>query len=313
MAIASRAWLDHIDREYLGEFIPAGGGAVRFVVSDSEVLADLAAALRVRAANRGLQVVDLNVASVRLHMLQNVVFAVAASLPWERLLQTRLEGLLKKRSYHWPDPGHAVPFDALAAENGVAPQLLRKDMMQVLSSEIWSDASLTQDFRSAMIALLEHRLTGEGGGLAEAVMTWLLGELKSIGLVRQAGIGRRIGRHNARATLASLCRWIRSCDGCGLAVLLDIRQLHRDRRAVTEGFVYSPAAVMDCYEVLRQVIDEAEEFAGLFLVVLADEVFVSEDPRRSLSQYTALQMRIWDDVRPKDVENPLSPLVRVTL
>jgi hypothetical protein len=68
---------------------------------------------------------------------------------------------------------------------------------------------------------------------------------------------------------------------------------------------------MDCYEVLRQVIDEAEHFAGLFLVVLADEAFLSDDPRRSLGQYTALQMRIWDDVRPKDAENPLAPLVRV--
>ena len=70
--------------------------------------------------------------------------------------------------------------------------------------------------------------------------------------------------------------------------MLAIRQLHRERRVITEGLVYSPAAVMDCYEVLRQVIDDAEHFPGLFLIALADDAFLSDDPRRSLSQYTAL-------------------------
>jgi hypothetical protein len=38
--------------------------------------------------------------------------------------------------------------------------------------------------------------------------------------------------------------------------------------------------------------------------LLNDEV-----PRRALSQYTALKMRLVDDVRPRGQDNPLSPLV----
>lgn len=254
---------------------------------------------------------QLDLATVRLHMLQNVVFAVAKELPWERLLQTRLEALVAGAGYRWPEPGNVLALPALAEANGVAAHLLRRDLTQALTREIWQDSALTQDFRNAMIALLELRLDSEDAALAEAVMGWLHGTLRSVGPLRVAQIGWRIGRQNARAVLMSLCRWVRGCGGTGLLLLLDIRQLHRERRAITEGLVYTPAAVMDCYEVLRQLIDDAEHFPGLFVAALADDAFLSDDLRRSLSQYTALQMRVWDDVRPQGGDNPLAPLVRI--
>ena len=66
---------------------------------------------------------------------------------------------------------------------------------------------------------------------------------------------------------------------------------------------------MDTYEVLRELIDEVEHLPGLFTVVLADEALVNGDIRRALSQYPALQMRVWPDVRPGDRQNPVAPLV----
>jgi len=316
MAVPVDIWLALMEAEYLGNFIPAGGGAVRFAVSDAATLDRLAQGLRSRAAACGLEVLQLDLASVRLHMLQYVVFAVADALPWERLLQNRLEALVVGAGHRWPEPGVALPLPALAEANGVAAHLLRRDLTQALSREIWQDSGLTQDFRNAMIVLLEARLTGDDAALAEAVMSWLRGTLRTIGQLKQAHIGRRIGRQNARAVLMSLCRWVRACRSPagshnGLLLLLDIRQLHRERAAVTDGLVYTPAAVMDCYEVLRQLIDDAEQFPGLFVAVLADEAFLSDDPRRSLGQYTALQMRVWDDVRPLGGDNPLAPLVRI--
>lgn len=311
MAISADTWLDAIGREYLTDFIPAGGGAVRFAVAETTVLEGLSHDLRERAAACGLGIVPIDLAAIRLHMLQNVVFAVVAALPWERLLQTRIEALIASAGYRWPEPGSALLLPALAEANGVAAHLLRRDLVQALSREIWQDALLTQDFRNAMITLVTSRLTGEDAALAEAVMGWLDGTLRSIGQLRQVPIGRRIGRQNARAVLMSLCRWVRSCGGVGLLLLLDIRQLHRERRAISEGLVYTPAGVMDCYEVLRQLIDDAEHFPGLFVAALADDAFLNDDPRRSLSQYTALQMRVWDDVRPQGDDNPLAPLVRI--
>lgn len=311
MAVILDAWLDLIGREYLASFVPEGGGAVRFVVGDADALARVSDGLRDQAGAAGLQVVMLDVAFTRLHMLQTVVFALVDALPWDRLLQARLEALVASAGYRWPEPGRSVLLPALAEANGVAIHLLRRDLVQALSHEVWNEPRLTLDFRYAMIALLEARLSGEEAVLSDAVMSWLRGTLRTLRQVKQAQIGRRIGRQNARAVLMSLCHWVRSCGGAGVLLLIDIRQLHLERRAVTEGLVYTPAAVMDCYEVLRQLIDDVEHFPGLFVAALANDAFLSDDPKRSLSQYTALQMRIWDDVRPQGGDNPLAPLVRI--
>jgi hypothetical protein len=311
MAVPADLWLELMGREYFDDFIRAGGGAVRFAVAEAPVLEHLAQGLRRRAVAAGLHVVAVDLAATRLHMLQNVVFAATAALPWERLLQTRLEALVAAAGYRWPTPGHTLPLAALAEANGVAAHLLQRDLTQALSREIWQDPLLTQDFRNVMIALLRARLTGEDAVLAEAAMDWLHGSLRGIAQLREAQVGHRIGRQNARATLMSLCQWVRSCGDGGMLLLLDIRRLHRDRRMVSEGLSYTPAAVMDCYEVLRQLIDDVAHLPGLFVAALADPAFLSDDPRRSLGQYTALQMRVWDDVRPQGGDNMLAPLVRI--
>ena len=61
--------------------------------------------------------------------------------------------------------------------------------------------------------------------------------------------------------------------------------------------------------MLREIIDDAEHLPGLFVAVLADAALATGDPRRALSQYAALQMRVWPDVRPGDRQNPVAPLV----
>jgi hypothetical protein len=323
MAVAGETWLALMRAEYFADFIPAGGAAVRFVVvADGAAFDRLAADLAAAAGQAGLLVVSVDLATTRLQLLQNLVFAVAAALPWERLLQRRLEALVAAAGYRWPAPGQRLDLPALAAANEVAAHLLWRDLTQALSREIWRDAGLTQDFRNAMIVLLQARLSGEDGALAASVMDWLHGRLRSLAPLKPARIGRRIDRRTARATLMSLCRWLRACaaapgadaggaEAGGLLLLLDIRRLHRERRAVADGLVYTPAAVMDCYEVLRQLIDDCEHFPGLFVAALADPALLSDDPRRALGQYTALQMRVWDDVRPAEGDNPLAPLVRI--
>ena len=73
-------------------------------------------------------------------------------------------------------------------------------------------------------------------------------------LLRTADISIRITRTNARAMLASLCHFVRKAGAAGLLAVLDVRQL--SRHTVVEGALrYSPAAVMDSYEVLREAVD----------------------------------------------------------
>ena len=310
MPIALDTWLPLIEREYLTTFIPDGGSATRFVVADDETLARLSDALHSTGLNAGLSVIAIDTAATRLHMLHFAFFAVVRALDWDALLQNRLERLVGEAGYSWPIIGTQVTWAALSDHNGIAPSLLRTTLQQQITRAIWDDPQLAQDFRNAMIALLDAELTDDEEGLGDSIRCWLRGEPGSLWLLRGAQIGARIGRHNARAMLTSLCHWLRSCGHPGLLIMIDVRRLLRDRREVADGIVYTPAAVMDCYEVIRQLIDDAEHLEGLFLTVLADPRLINDDvPKRAVSQYTALKMRVWDDVRPHGQDNPLSPLV----
>ena len=89
----------------------------------------------------------------------------------------------------------------------------------------------------------------------------------------------------------------------------DIRQLTRTASVVAEGMRYTSGAVMDAYEVLRQLVDDADLFERFFVAVFADHAFIGDDRKRSVDAYTALKMRIWDDVRARAQDNPLAPMV----
>ncbi len=310
MPITLDNWLAPIKREYLDTFIPDGGGAVRFVVADDATLPALRESLTAAAADARLLVICIDTATTRLHMLHFVFFAIAKELDWENLVQTRLETLVTDAGYRWPQPGRRTSLVSLAESNGIAPPIMRTTLQQHITRTVWEDARLAQDFRKAMIALLDAQLAVDKDSLRDAVLDWMRGDLRNLKGVRDAQIGTRIGRHNARAMLMSLCHWLRACGCPGVVLLLDIRRLLLERREVLEGVAYSPAAVMDCYEVIRQVIDDSEHFEGLFLVAMGDARLINDDvPKRALSQYTALKMRVWDDVRPQGQVNPLSPLV----
>lgn len=311
MPIPLEAWLDVMRAEYLASFIPDGGSAVRFVVADTSRIPDARDGLRRIGDAHGLIVVEIDTVTTKLHLLQNLFFAIAEAIDWEALTQRQLERMVATSGYRWPTPGRRATLATLAEANAVAPGLLRKQISQEITSVVWQDARMAQDFRSAMIALLDTRMADDREPLRDAVVDWLRGRLSRIGLVKDAQIAAKIGRHNARAMLKSLCHWLRVCGDSGVLLVIDISRLLRERRDVLEGHVYSPAAVMDCYEVLRQMIDDADEIEGFFLGVLADPSLLSEDHRRSLNQYTALKMRVWDDVRPEHGENMLAPLVQV--
>ena len=112
--------------------------------------------------------------------------------------------------------------------------------------------------------------------------------------------------------LASLAAWCRMAGNPGLVITIDIRQLLVPRRAEVwpEQHFYTPAAAMDAYEVLRQLIDATDELEGVLCVVLAEPALFDDD-RRGVRVYKALYERVWPDVRLRQRANPLSSLAEL--
>ena len=313
MGVAAEAWLDLIDREYLRQFISGGGSAVKFVEADAEQLDEVQSRLVKLAEQHGLASCRIDASQTRLHMIQDIFFAISRSLDWPAMAQAFVEALVIKQGYQWPRPGGGVTFQDVAACNEIDVRLFRRDLNRWLTDEIMRDRSMSQDFRIAMATLCRMRLEPDetDEGVTTPVLEWLRGELRATGALRQTYITAKITRHNGRAMLRSLCRWLRLCGRNGLCVTLDIRRVLRAGTALGEGLRYTPAAVIDAFEVLRQLIDDAETFQGLLVVVLADEALTGLDAKRSLNAYAALKMRVWDDVRAAGRDNPLAALVRL--
>ncbi len=312
MAIAVDEWLGLIRREYLQSYLPDGGSAVRFVVAPAEQVGDrVLHGLQQEAQASNLICVKIDAAATKLHMLQNIFFAVGREVDWDRVLQRRLELIVAESGYVWPEPGKRLGMPELAAANTVAKGLFQRQISQQLTRAVWDDAAMAQDFRSAMLFLLDTRLDDSRDTLRDGLIGWLTGRLRRLTEVKEARIGAKIGRHNARVMLKSLCHWLRSCEAPGMLILIDIRQLLKERRDIRDGIVYTPAAVLDVYEVLRQTIDDASELEGVFVAVLADGGLLDSGSRRSLDRYAALHMRVRNDVRPEQGDNPLAPLVEL--
>lgn len=310
MAVRSSDWLDLMRREYLRRFVPGGGSAVKFLMGEDTELEEIQSRLRVLAGESGLHFVAVDAAATKVHMIQDIFFVLARSVDWESLAQTWVEGVFRRHRYTWPRPNESVPLRELAETNGVDEILLRREVQQWLAREIMRENRLAQDFRSAMANLCMRRMDLSDERASVPVLEWLRGELRSVGSVRHVPINVKITRHNGSAMLRSMCQWMRMCGGSGLAVTFDIRQLARTRREISEGISFGPAALLDAFEVLRQLIDSAENLGGLFLIALANPS-LRDDPKRGVSAYEALKHRIWPDVHARGHVNPLTPLIQI--
>jgi hypothetical protein len=311
VAVALNEWLALMEGEYVNEFVVDGGAAIKFVVSDEYVVETLKQQLRSQAEAHGLVFCGIESNKIKLHLIQDLFFAVSRQVYWTADVQRFVERLFESNGYPWPCPGQPVPLEDLADRNSVNAKILKKEFNQWLTKSIMHDIGMAQDFRIGITRLCLNRLVPADASADNEtpIHDWLQGRLQKIGPLRAAEIYAKITRHNARAMLRSLCRWLRLAGHNGILLAIDIRQL---TRAIPSGVAevrFTPSAVMDAYEVLRQLIDDIDLFEGLFVVVMADRAFLSDDPKRSVSAYQALKMRIWDDVKARSRDNPLAPLV----
>src|SRR6266550_1863474 len=150
MAVAAHEWLELVEREYLTDFVTAGGGAVKFVVGDAHQLMAVGRVLDLLSERHGLARVSIDAATTKLHMIQDVFFAIARALDWNAMAQHFVESLFERQGYEWPRLGEAVPIQEVAERNRIDLMLIRRGFHQWLTAEVMRDREMTQDFRSAM-------------------------------------------------------------------------------------------------------------------------------------------------------------------
>jgi hypothetical protein len=113
--------------------------------------------------------------------------------------------------------------------------------------------------------------------------------------------------------MVSLAAWHAQVSGSGVVVDLDLTRLALTRRPPLEqrvGVYYSKAAVLDAYEVLRQLVDATDSLRSAYVAITLPPEAVT-DESRGLPAYSALQLRVVDEVRDRRRANPFAALVRM--
>ena len=209
-----REWLDVVHNESLGDFIPAGGAAVKFCVScDGTPTGDLARASPALRSPTASWLRGSSAAAVRIHMIDKTFQAVVAQVPWSELAAQRLAALAEG-SFALPSPlGPGAIDQQIAQASGSDAQYVRMVLDQKIGEEVFKDRELARDFRIAMTWLCRARLNGgpEGETQQRSIMEWLTGEVPAISNMKQYLIYTKINRTNARHYFELLFTWARRC------------------------------------------------------------------------------------------------------
>jgi hypothetical protein len=313
--LTAESYAEFVAKQYLGDYVRGGGAAVRFVVTGSEEVAvrwhrRLAAA----SGDEGYLYVGVDASDVRVHLVDQVYAAVARRLDWSDLAARQVRRGWAELAM--PAPSQTELTVAVVAEHhDMDPREATRSMRRWLESNVLRDSSLAREFRLAVLRLCQAEL-GTGDVLPaerDAVLCWLRVEPVALRELRSSSLYARIGRHNARSMLVSLAAWRAHVAGTGLVLDLDLARLAVSRRPPVDersGFYYSKANVLDAYEVLRQLVDATDDLRGVFAAAALPPELVS-DEARGLPAYSALQLRVVDEVRDRRRANPFAALVRL--
>jgi hypothetical protein len=307
-------YLEFLGKEYLGDYVRSGGAAVRLVVVGAEEVATRwHEGLSATAGAYGFTHVGLDAASTRIHLMHEVFLAVSRRLDWSATARFAVRAAYDRLGLPAPEGELSVP--EVAAYHEIDVRELGRSLRRSLEADILGDVSLAHEFRVAMLRLCQAETTSFEVDAAEraAVVGWLRGEPVPLGRLRAARLFSRVGRHNARPLLQSMASWLARTGNAGLVLDLDLTRLAVARRPPAEarhGVYYSKAAVLDAYEMIRQLIDATDTLRCLLVTATLPPELVTDDGR-GLPAYAALQLRVADEVRDRRRANPFAALVRL--
>jgi len=312
--MGSDAYADFLGEEYLASYLPAGGGSVKLVVTgDSDVLDGFERSMSDAADGRQCVMVSLSAETTKAHMIDQVFFAVARQVDWAQVTAALVAAAYDDIAVP-ASPGRLTVAE-VAADHDLDARELYRSVRRRLEHTLLTDTGLPRALRRALLRLAQSHLGSGDVDPAEAhvVLGWLTGERVGLRDLRDEGIYARIGRHNARTMLTSVGRLLLRAGHRGLVLFFDLTRLAEARRppvAERTGIYYSKAAVLDAYELLRQLIDATDDLIGMLVLAVMPPDLVG-DELRGLPAYAALQLRVADEVRDRRRPNPFASLVRL--
>ena len=315
--ISAEKWLKFIREEYLSTFIQDGGSSIKFVVGSEDSRTRLRDVFRTDALHHNFLFVPIDGAtSCRAHMPQDFFFSLASRIDWHNLSRRVVVSLMKERSYDVANAdidGKGNVVEAVAHASGMRMEDTLLDMRPVLAEKVLRNPVFTKAFRTAMYQLcLSNWRRGDGLQGTEPLLEWLKGTVTAVSGVRQFGITTAINRTTARYFIQSALSWVRFAGLTGTVIVFDNSRVTLARNPRDGKRYYTRLMAIDHYEMLRELVDDIGRLPATLLVLTSDPDFADDQAQRGWSIYPALQTRIMDDVRARNVVNPAAALIRLS-
>ena len=312
-------WLDVMESEYLSSFIPNGGASVKFAATSDELKVDLYPAVRDRCEKLGMVFVSLDAASQRAHMPQDLFHGLASSVNWREAARRMVLKLARERVYIVdgidPQPDTNV-FEAIAGVNSLEHQFVLSNLRPHIQERVYREPLMARDFRVAMshLCLAEDTRPGETYD-GQPIIDWLTGSNTRMSSVRPFAIYTPINRTTARHFFESALFWLHHVGYSGTVIILDNSRVTLPRNPRDGLRYYTRAMVLEHYELLREFVDATDRLTATMLVVVTSSDFLDEEAgsrSRGFGIYQALMTRVIDDVRDRNLANPVASLVRLS-
>ena len=309
-------WLRYMNQDYLTTFVRQGGTAVKFAVTPDHLRADLVAQLREQSRQNDYLFVRLDAGETRIHMPQDIFFELARQIDWRQLAKSRVLQLAAQKSYRVEGLDASLTgnvYQAIARGNNLDADSILLDLRPALRDSVLRSVEMARDFRTCMLhlCLMEHVVDG-AEYTGQQLLDWLTGVNHRISNVRTYSIFTGINRSTARHFIESALHWVREAGHAGTLILLDSARVTLSPNPRDGRRYYTRAAAMEHYELLREFVDGADRLTSTLLVVAATAEFLDDSPQsKGYGVYPALRTRIMDDVRDRELVNPVASLVRL--
>jgi hypothetical protein len=227
------AWVRVLREEYLADFVPSGGSAVKFVSGGEEELAalrrELAAVDRDGFFHATLDPTKLTEKERKpdLHRTERFFLALTAELDWKEAARRQARKYLRGGGIDIP-PGHDLSdLDAIAERSGRPRDNLLAMFQRDLVNQHLRDFQMGAEFRNAIAALVVNQLTPESltPTTEEVLVAWLRGVSLPGGAraLKRVQVFERINSGNAWTLLRSFTHWLPEIGYQGLVAVLDFR------------------------------------------------------------------------------------------
>ncbi|MHB1456188.1 MAG: hypothetical protein ACYC0V_04645 [Armatimonadota bacterium] len=314
MSICLSEWLSHLDDEYLAEYIPEGGAAVKVAVTLTEDADVTKAAVADIAKSGGFFVAEVDAGITRVHMIQEQFFIIARQVNWSNEINRYLRSLFIKHGINVLENQLLDDIDSIAELNDRPQEDVFREMKSLIANTILRDYQLCREFRTAMAHLCHAQIDPQSVAAsdAEVIMQWLQGEKVSLSELKRLHIFSKIGRHNARLMIRSLSIWQHYMGYEATVLILDLHAILAERCPCDHEPRYTRNSVLDTYEMLRTYIDDTDELSYLLLIAVIGYSFI-DHPKLGQDIYTALKARLVNEVHDRTRDNPLNAMVSLSL